>query len=233
MASPSVASRSKRPARPVESDDVVLARALQFSAWARRNARLIIALAVVAAVAVGGYIYYRIWEAQRAEKASIRFMQVEQTVMSGNATLAERDLKDLIHRFDGTDEADEARLMLAKIYLDGGQPKKAVPILEAATDNLKSPIGVQRSMLLATAQTLAGDREGAVKTYQRVGDDAPMQFQREEALQDAALLREQTGNYAAAAQIWRRLADGAEEGSFQRSLFEMRAAEAEGHAQGK
>lgn len=233
MASPSVASRSKRSARPVEADDVVLARALQFSAWARRNARLIIVLAVLAAVVVGGYIYYRIWEAQRAEKASIRFMQVEPTVMSGNATLAERDLKDLAHRYDGTDEADEARLMLAKIYLDGGQPKKAVPVLQEASDNLKSPIGVRRSMLLATAQAQTGDLEAAVKTYQRVADGAPMQIQRDEALQNAALLREQSGKYAAAAQLWRKLADGAEEGSFQRSLYEMRAAEAEGHAQGK
>jgi len=233
MASPSVASRSKHSARSIETDDAVLARAMQFSAWARQNARVIIVLAVLALGGVGSYIYYRIYQAQRAERASIRFMEVERTALSGNATLAQRDLADFARRYDGTDEADEARLMLAKTYLDAGQPKKALPVLQEVGDNLKSPIGVQGAELLATAQAQSGDREAAVQTYQRIADGAKMDFQREDALQNAALLREQAGNWAGAAEMWRKLVDGAKEDSFQRSLYEMRLAEAEGHAQGK
>lgn len=233
MASPSVASRSKQSARSIEADDAVLARALQFSTWARQNARVIIALALLAAAGVGGYIYYRIYQAQRAERAAIRFMEVERTALSGNATLAQRDLADFARRYDGTDEADEARLMLAKSYLDAGQPKKAVPVLQDVSDDLDSPIGVQGAQLLATTQAQSGDREAAVRTYQRIADGATMEFQRDDALQNAALLREQAGNWAGAAELWRKLVDGSKENSFQRSLYEMRLAEAEGHAQGK
>lgn len=233
MASPSVAARSKQSARSLEADDVVLARAMQFTAWARRNARLIIVLSALALVGVGSYIYYRIYQAQRAERASIRFMEVERTALSGNATLAQRDLSDFARRFDGTDEADEARLMLAKTYMDAGEPKKALPVLQEVSDNLKAPLGVQGAMLLATAQAQSGDREAAVRTYQRVADKAELEYQREDALQSAALLREQAGNWAGAAELWKKLVDDAKEGSFQRSLYEMRLAEAEGHAQGK
>src|SRR5680860_1115330 len=106
------ASRSRRKRNDSEPDDIVLARALQFSQWARKNAIMVIAGAVLAAVLIGGAIYYRMYRQDRQAQAATEYLQLEQTAASGNAALAERDLTSFIARFDGTVYADEARLLL-------------------------------------------------------------------------------------------------------------------------
>lgn len=232
MASPSVASRSKQSARIGDSDDVVMARAIQFTTWARRNAKVVIAVTVVVAVAVFGFLWYRLQEQQRAERAAVQFLQVQQTAATGNATLAQRDLQDFARRFSGTVEADQARLMLARIHLEANEPAKALPVLQAVERDVGTPVGSQAAMLLGVAQNQAGNRDQAVETYLRVAGGADLKYIREEALSEAALLRQQAGDHAGAAELYRRLVEMQEEGSFARSLYEMRLAEAEGRAQG-
>ncbi|HEX2094980.1 MAG TPA: tetratricopeptide repeat protein [Longimicrobiaceae bacterium] len=229
MASPSVASRSKTSSR-IDTDDVILARALRFSAWARRNVRLVIIGTLIGAVLLAGLLYYRIYQGQRAERAALRFIAVEQTVASGNTALAQRDLADFARRYDGTVEADQARLMLARLHLEAGAPRRAIPVLGEVTDDLDDPIGVQGAMLLAAAQSQDGQRDAAIRTYLRVADGAEMKYQRTEALEAAALLRQQAGDWTGAAELYRRLVEQSEEGSFERAVFEMRLAEAQGRA---
>ncbi|HEX2191048.1 MAG TPA: tetratricopeptide repeat protein, partial [Longimicrobiaceae bacterium] len=230
MASPSVASHSKTSSRVADTDDVVMARAVQLSVWARRNAKIIIIAAVVALVLVGGYLFYRYSQAQTAERAAVAFMQVEQTAASGNATLATRDLQDFVRRFSGTTEADQARLLLARTHLEAGKPQEAVTVLQQVEEGPGEPLGARAALLLGIAQNQAGNRQAAVDTYLRVADAAELEYLREEALQQAALLRQQAGDHAGAAELFRRLVGMAEEGSFERSVYEMRLAEAEGRA---
>lgn len=232
MASPTAAPRSKQSPGAAGSDDVVLARALEFTAWARQNARAVIAVAVVAAVVVGGLLWYSFSRAQAAEKAAIQYMQVERTLAAGNPTLAERELTDFIGRFSGSVEADQARLALGRLHLEAGKPQEAVTVLQNVGAGLDTPLGAQGAMLLAAAQNQAGNRDAAVATYLRVADETDTQYYAEEALQEVALLREAAGDFAGAAQAWRRLVEMTEAGSFQRSVYEMRLAEAEGQALG-
>lgn len=234
MASPSVASRSKQISRAADTDDVVMARALEFAAWAKRHARMVMIVAGLAAALVGGLIwYYWVHKPQQAARAGTEFMSLERRVDPANPALAERDLRDFARRFDGTAEADQARLLLAKIHLQANAPKKAVPVLQEVDAKYQRPLGAQAGLLLGAAQSEAGDREAAIRAYLQVADQAESAYYREEALTSAALLRQQSGNYAGAAELWRRLVEGAEEGSLQRSIFEMRLAEAEGMALGK
>lgn len=229
MASPSVASRSKV-SHAADTDDVVMVRALQFTTWARRNARMVIGVAAVALVAGLGYLFYRYSQAQTAERAAIQFMRVEQTAASGNAALATRDLQDFIRRFDGTVEADQSRLLLARTHLDAGKPREAVAVLQQVEEGPSGPIGAQAALLLGAAQEQAGDRQAAIASYLRVADAAELEFHRQDALARAALLRQQSGDFGGAAELYRRLVGMTEEGSFDRSVFEMRLAEAEGRA---
>ena len=69
--------------------------------------------------------------------------------------------------------------------------------------------------------------------YLRVADAAELEYLQEAALGEAAILRQQGGDFAGAAELFRRLRDMTEEGSFERSLYEMRLAEAEGRALAK
>lgn len=234
MASPSVASsRTRNTTHGVSDDDVVMVRAIQLSEWARRNARIVIGVSAIVIVAVAAYLFYGYQKRQSEERASIAFSQVEQTALSGNATLAQRDLTTFIRRFDGTVQADQARLLLAKVHLDAGKAREAVTVLQAVDEGPATPVGAQGAMLLGAAQNQAGNRQAAIDSYLRVAEAAELEYQQEEALAEAALLRQQGGDFAGAAELYRRLLGMAEEGSFERSLYEMRLAEAEGRALAK
>jgi predicted negative regulator of RcsB-dependent stress response len=186
---------------------------------------VVIAVAVVAAVVVGGLLYWRAIETERQERAAAEFMQLEQTVMSGNTALASRDLQSFIGRFDGTDYGDEARLMLARVQLQAGQPAAAIDAVEDLAGG-GSDLSAQAGILLGTAQAAAGDAEAAIATYRATADDAELDYQAAEALSLAAMLMIQANDAAGAAELYQRAAELSPEGSIERSILEMRAAEA-------
>lgn len=223
-------SRTPRPSRG-DTDDVVLARALEFSRWARTNIRLIVIGAVVLALVVGGLFYWRVNEANRRQEAAVAFLQLEQTAQAGNAALATRELEQFIRRYEGTTYAEEARIALAQLHLRANEPAKAVTVLQGAAGRVgDSPVGPQAALLLAAAQQAAGNRDAAIQTYLTVAEEAELDVFREDALQSAALLRNQAGDFAGAAELYRRLVESTEEGTVERQLFQMRLAEAEARA---
>jgi predicted negative regulator of RcsB-dependent stress response len=225
MSAQSVAPRS-RSSRPVEQDDVVLARAIEFSNWARANIRLIVGVAVALAVVVGGLLWWRADRDARLERAATEFMFMEQQVMAGTPA-AQQELERYVARFSGTPYADEASVLLGQVHLQQGNAQGAIDALrDPATRIRRSPVGAQAAMLMAAAQQQAGDVQGAEATYLRVGDQAEMSFRQMEALMAAATLREEAGNHAGAAELYGRLAAMSEVGSMDRSVFEMRRAEA-------
>jgi predicted negative regulator of RcsB-dependent stress response len=232
MAAQSIANRPSR--HRAADDDVLLARALQWSHWARRNLRAVIAILVVAAVAVGGLLYYRIYHAQRAARAATEFMQLQRTVNPANPALAARDLEQFSRKYDGTTPAAEAQVLLAQMYLQQNQAAKAVAALGGAEDRIgDTPLGAQAALLLAAAKNAAGDTTGAIATYMKVADAAKLDFRRAAALENAAALRAQGGDFAGAAQLYQRLVDMSEPDSQDRQLYEMRLAEAQARAAAK
>ncbi len=234
MAAQSIASRSRRPQSVADADDVFLARALQFSTWARKNIRLLVLAAVTLLLLVGALLYYRFQQAHRLERAATEFVFLEQTAAAGNVPLAVRDLELFIQRFDGTPYADEARVLLGRLHLQEGEPQRAADVLSPLGGRIRrSPVGPEGSFLLGAAQTEAGDLGAAIDTYLRVARDARMDFHREEALRSAATLRETQADHVGAAELYRQLVEMAEVGSPERSLYEMRLAEAEGRARGQ
>lgn len=231
MAAQSIASRSRPPHRP-DTDDVVLSRALEFSNWARNNVRVIVIGAVLAAVVVGGLLYYRMYRADRMERAATEYMQLEQTAAAGNPALAQRELESFATRYEGTPYADEARIALAQLHLQAGRAEEAIAAAQpVAADIGGSPVGSQAALLLGAAQAASGDPEAAIRTYLRVADQANLPFRRIEALSAAALLRSEAGDFAGAAELYARAVRLSDEGSLERSMYEMRMAEAQARAE--
>lgn len=226
MAAQSIAGRPRR-AQQTEPDDVILARALHFSEWARRNVMLVSIVAVVLVVTIGGLFWYRAEQARQRDAAAVAFLQVEQAVMAGEETTAARELQLFIQQHGGTIYADEARLLLAQLHLRGERYDEAIEVLTPAASNIGSPLGAQAGLLLGAAQEGAGQMNEAIATYLRVASEAREEFRRQEALMGAALLRQELGDHAGASELYARLVASAEEGSAQRMLFEMRLAEAE------
>lgn len=230
MAAQSTVPRA--PKQRVEPDDIVLARALEFSTWARANVRLVVGGALIVLVVIAGLLWWRADRAARMERAAMEFLQLEQVVASGNAELAARDLEQFAERFAGTDYAQEATVMLGRLYLQTGQAPAAI---EAVDDLAARPgsslLATQAAMIHAAAQHAAGQTDGAIASYLRVAEDAELQFQRVEALASAARLRSEAGDHAGAAELYARAAELSEDGSADRTLYDMRRAEAEARAQ--
>jgi predicted negative regulator of RcsB-dependent stress response len=233
MSAQHAASR-KKTSLHATPDDAFAARAIEFTDWARANIRFVIGGVVLLALIVGGALYYRIYKADREQRAATEFAQVQRTAASGNMTLAARDLQAYIRRYEGTPHADEATVDLGQLYLTQEQPAKAVEALKDAPSRItSSPVGPQAALLLGAAQQAAGNRNGAIQTYLDVADKSKLKMFRVQALQNAAILREEAGDYAGAADLYRQLVDLQDAGTPDRQLFEMRQAEAEAHAAAK
>lgn len=231
MSAQSIANRSHRGGSHVSSEDLMMARAAEFGQWARANIRAIVIGAVVLGLLVAGLLAYRVSQAQRQERAAVEFMQLERSVNAQNPQLAAKDLERFVTKYDGTNTAEEARVTLAQMYMEQNLPAKAIATLKGAESKVDdSPVGPQAALLLGAAQLAAGNAKAAVETYLAVSKDAPLEFHRLEALENAAAVRAQTGDHRGAAELWQQLAESAEKGSPQRALYEMRAAEAQAAA---
>ena len=230
MASSTVA-RSRQVQGKLDSEDAMALRAAELAAWARRNVRMIIGIAAVALVVVGGLVVWKYSQAQRRAAAAERLL-----AMSANPVLltsaGTRELEQFIRQYDGTPEANEARLMLAQALLDQGQVRPAMAHLRNVADG-GSPLAVQALMMLGSAQAEAGDRAAAIRSYQQAADRASMKYQKFEALGQAAVQYEAAGNWKAAADIYRGLLADTEQGSQQASVIDMRLTEALARAGGR
>lgn len=234
MAAPQPAVSRKKPTALAGSDDQFAARAIEFTDWARTNIRLIVGVVVALALIVGGLLYYRTYRAAREERAAVEFARVEQTAASGNLPLATRDLQAFVRRYAGTSYGEEAALALAQLHLSQDSAAKAVEVLAGATDRIDdSAVGPQSALLLAAAQQAAGRPDDAIRSYLAVGEEAELEMYRVQGLQNAAILRFEQGDFAGAAELYRRLVEMQEEGTMDRQLYEMRLAEAEARAAAK
>lgn len=227
MATSTAAQRPNRH-HNVDPDDAMAQRALALAAWAKTNARAIIAGAVVVLVVVLGLVYYRYYEATRAAQAAVAFAPVAEAAETGAPT-AEQQLRDFTVAYAGSAEADLARVLLGRVYLREGRPQDAVTVLQEAAGG-DSEVAVQAMLVLGAAQHQAGQADAAVETFRRAAGAARLDYLQREALQEAALVRQAEGQWAAAVELWTEAAALAEEGSIERGVFEMRRAEAEAMA---
>lgn len=228
--SSSTVARTRQPSS-LHPDDAMALRAAAFSAWARRNARMIMGISAAAIVVVGGLIVWKYTQAQRRAAAAEELL-----ALRANPTLVtaagSRQLEAFVRKYDGTTEADEARLLLAGARLNAGNPKAAVSELTALAGS-SSPMAAQAGMMLGSAHAQAGEGPAAIRAYEQAGEKSRLRYQRFEALGQAALQHEVAGNYKAAADIYRRLLAEAEAGSQQATIVEMRMTEALAKAGGR
>lgn len=223
---------SRRLHQQSTSEDALTERLLQIVLWVKNNLRLVIGGAAVILIAVLATVYsVNMRQARRAE-ASLRLNEVRQTVLSGNHALSIRDLEAYIARFSGTTSAEEARLLLAHVSLEDAQPATAIEVLGPLARKVGTPLGIPAAFLLGAAYEQNGDAAAAGKTYLRIVEEAPMEYQRREALEHAARIRVAEGDAASAVDLYRRLVGMTPENSPERSFAEMRLAEVSARAQG-
>jgi predicted negative regulator of RcsB-dependent stress response len=229
--SSSTVARTRQTSSALHPDDAMALRAAALAAWAKRNARMIIGISAVTILVLGGLLVWKYTQAQRRAEAaeSLLALRANPTVVTAAGS---RQLEGFIQKYDGTMEADEARLMLAESRMNAGNPKAAVSELTRLAGS-GSPLAAQAGMMLGSAHAQAGDGAAAIRAYEQAGEKTRLRYQRFEALGQAALQHEVAGNHKAAADIYRRLLGEAEPNSQQATIVEMRMTEALARAGGR
>ena len=212
--------------KKVEDDDIFVARVLEFSGWARNNSQVLILFGIALAVVIFASLYYVNWRQNQAEAAVGELERIAQSVGISDPEASKISLEQYLERFAGTPYASEARLLLAQLYMDGGQAGQALSTLEDADATLREPMGVQIATLRARALEEQALMDEAEALYLRIADQAELAFQRIGAMDDAARIRMTTGDYAGAAELYQRLLDEEEFSVEQQGVYEMRLGEA-------
>jgi predicted negative regulator of RcsB-dependent stress response len=213
------------------ADDEFTARILQFVAWARDRTEVLIAAVVVAVLLVGGGLYYWNQRAEQRQRASIELQAIQQTLPFTEPQEAEGELRQFLARYGGTPLANEARLVLAELLLQEGDPEGAVEVLSEAAPSFRDPLRLQATILLAVALEQAEEWERAAEVYEALAQRAEFAFQRQEASEGLARSYLSLGDTAAAADAYRRLlAELDPDEETERGYYEMRLAELTGGA---
>jgi predicted negative regulator of RcsB-dependent stress response len=218
---------SSRVPRPQpEPDDKFILAVSTAAVWARENRQKIIISTVVLGFAIVASLYYVQSQRRVEAEASLRLTEIHQTVMTGNVPLAIRDVQAYLATFGGTRAAREARLILADLLIGQQRPAEAIDALGRLPRNIDDPVGLAAAQLLAAAQEALQQRDEAIATYRRIGREARFEFQRRDALANAARVAIEAGQPDLAIELYDRLIQTFEEGNPQRSYFEMWRAEA-------
>jgi tetratricopeptide (TPR) repeat protein len=218
---------ARRVHRQEAPDDAFIAGVLETGAWAKQHSRTLIIGGVVAAVVITSLVLFLMSRSNQRAQAITQLTQVRAVAMSGNATLAIRELEQYLARFGGAPAADEARLLLARAYLENGQPQQAQETVQSLSRSLRGPMGVNAAFLLAAAYEAAQEPHRAEDVYLRAANDAPFLFQRQDALDNAARIRLQRGDAAGAVELYQRLLDVTPLANTERPIFELRLGEAQ------
>jgi tetratricopeptide (TPR) repeat protein len=215
----------QRSSKKVADDDAFVAGVLEASNWAQRNQQLLVTGGIVIAVVAAIAWYLTSSSANRRDAALVELESVTAAAATLDPEQAKVQLAQYLERFGATPYADEARLVLATLYLETDLPAQALDVLAGANAGPRDPMGPQFLSLEGKAHEAAGSLESAVAAYDRLAGAAQHDFQRRAALGDAARVRGLLGQYAQAADIWADLADELESSDPQKGIYLMRAAE--------
>jgi len=212
-------------AQPVATDDAVFAKVAEASAWSRQNSRALLIGLIILAIAVVAAIYYVNYRGRMAARAATELLEVRQTAATGDVPTAIAALEGYVSRFGNTPAGAEARLLLAQLHLAAGNAAQAAESVRPVVDADDPLLATSAGLLMAGALEASGQPEQAEQAYMRVAEDAEMEFQRREALEDAARIRVERGDRAGAVEIYDQLIGLTEEGSAERDVYEMRRTE--------
>lgn len=225
-----VAKPSRGGSGPPEQEDAFLRALNRFVAWAQDNTGALVLAGVVLALGVGGAFYWQSYQQNLEQRASSQLSTLQsQLAQGGTSGMAVADsLQSFLQRFEGTEAARDARILLARQQIVQDQDSAAVATIRpvAGEHPPDSPIGFAARSLLADAQVAAGDTAAAVSTLEELAQDARFPFQRREASAERASLLAGSGRLQEARRIYERLAEEAS-GTEAGNLYAVRLGEIE------
>ena len=173
--------------------------------WLHANSRLFgIAAAVVAAVALGGWLYTRA-QAGKELRAEQDLQRAQASIIQGNTPLAQTDLERLVSSRGGTSGASQGAMLLAQLHYQAGEYQKGIDALEksgAARKDFEAPV----EALIGDGYSQLGKFAEAAAHYRKAADATRFKAERASYLADAARNLTAAKDTAAARQIWQDIA---------------------------
>ena len=216
---------ARRVHRTATDEDAFVAGVLESGVWAKQHSRLLTFAIVAVVVAFGAFLYIRNYRSALRDRATAELTAARQTVLQGNRQLSIRELRAFVATYGNTPSGDEARLMLAQLYVEEGQIANAVNTIKPAADDPGGPNGASAALLLGAVHEAGKQTRQAEETYLKIADEARFGFEKRDALERAALLRLQAGNAAGAAELYERAMNTLPEDNPERTVYQMRMAE--------
>ena len=141
----------------------------QIKAWLRDNGLWIIAGVVVGALGLGGWHWYQDHVDSIGAEASAKYTQVVEAFGKGDRTQAFVLLGELERDYSSSPYVDQAKLMAARVYVDGGDLDKAAAELQAITDHSKdTDLALISRLRLARVQIAQKKPDAALATLNGV-----------------------------------------------------------------
>ena len=209
-------------------DDAFVRGAYRSADWLQKNLRAVLLGTAGLALIVVGVLYYVNFQATVRDQAAGELAGLRASAQPPAALVP--SFESFIGRFDGTVAADEARIILARLYLQTSQPTEALRVLGDVSEPANRPLGYAARSLLASAHEAAGDAEAAIDAWEALGQNARFPFQRRAARASVARLHAEAGRTAEAVTIYAAIAEEAAEdedlveaGVYRIRLGELRA----------
>ena len=177
------------------------------SEWGRRNGKWVAIGAVVVVAAMGGTWLYRRSNALKEGRAAAALIAAEQSMVAGNAALAQSDLDKLVKRYPGTAAARQAAVQLAHLLYEKGQYQEGVARLEQLLPSVddRDFKAIVEDQIGAGYEDM-GKYADAARHYVRAAELARFAADSANYLASAARAHTSGGNVAEAKRIWLGLA---------------------------
>jgi predicted negative regulator of RcsB-dependent stress response len=220
-------AHGRKPDAPPSQEDAFVAGALRLWRWLKENLRSAILITGALAMLVGGILYYRGYQATVRARAAAELSQIRALADGTEPAALTSQLEGFIERFGGTVSEAEARLILARLYIDGGRSPDAIRVLEGVTLPVDVPLGFGARTLLTIAYEQNAEPERALALFQDIGSSARYPFQRRQASAGAARILTDLGRIEEAVAIFARIAEEADDPS-EAGLYRIRLGELRG-----
>ena len=113
----------KRPDGGGSKDDAFVRSTFRLAEWVNNNVRVVLVGAAGIAILVIGIVYYVNFQTSVREQAASELATLRLGATGPEMLISE--LETYVQRYAGVAAADEGRLLLARTYLDNGQPVEA------------------------------------------------------------------------------------------------------------
>ena len=218
-------SSRRRPQTSHEQDDAFVAGVIDSSEWARKHQQQLTLIVIAVGLLVAGVFYYVNFQRVLRIEAVNQLERIHQTIAIGASGDARAQLSTYLEQFGGTDQANEAVIVLGRLHLEAGDAAVAISVLERADLGFGDAIGLQANSLLARAYENQGRWDAAEATFLEVADRSTFDFEIRRALESAARARRRQQNLAGAAELYERILATFEDGDPAKGVYELRLAE--------